>query len=125
MDVFSALMLVIIAILLSLSLPKMYGEWLLLQNLLDERGSEGLRELLTSKKVWMQRHFCCAFLAMVMVRGVESGYLAEGAPHLSRITAVYAVISLILAFVESLFAQKITTLLAGAREYRRNEPKYR
>ncbi|GFE57244.1 hypothetical protein [Geobacter sp. AOG1] len=124
MDFLSAMMLVITVILLSLSFPRIYGDWLSFQNHLEMGEREPLRELLADKKLWMHRHFCFAVLALVMAKVVEGTPLAEGAPRLSQVTAVYAVISLMLAFVESLFAQKITALLAGAQESRRNDSDY-
>ena len=116
MDFLSAMMLVIIALLISLSLPRIYADWLSLQNHFVECEARQLRALLASKKLGMQRHFAFAVVAMVMAKVIEGSSLAEGAPQLSQVTAVYACISLMLASVESLFAQKITTQLSTVRE---------
>ena len=116
MDFLSAMMLVIIALLISLSLPRIYADWLSLQNHFVEGEARQLRALLALKKLGMQRHFAFAVVAMVMAKVIEGSSLAEGAPQLSQVTAVYACISLMLASVESLFAQKNTTQLSTVRE---------
>lgn len=124
MDFLSAMMLVITVILLTLSFPRIYGDWLSFQNHLEGGEREPLLALLADKKLWMQRHFGFAVLALVMAKVVGGTSLVEMAPRLSQITAVYAAVSLMLAFVESLFAQKITAVLAEARESRRNGSDY-
>lgn len=116
MDFLSAMMLVIIALLISLSLPRIYADWLSLQNHFVEGEVEQLRALLASKKLGVQRHFALAVLAIIMAKVIEGSSLAEGAPQLSQVTAVYACISLMLASIELLFAQKISAQLSTVQE---------
>ena len=121
-DALSVLMLAITSAVLFVSIPRMYGDWLLFKEQVREGMMQGLPRMLADQNRWVQHHFWPAVLGVGMVLLIESTSLGEMSPHLSRMTAVYAGMSLTLAFLESLFAQKVAALLVGARGRREDEP---
>lgn len=115
MDALSAIMFAIVTTLLCLAVPRMYADWLFFKEQEREGAVDVLARLLACQNRWVQRHFWPAVLGVGMVMLIEATSLVEHSPHLSQVTAVYAALSLTLAFVESLFAQKIAAVLMGAR----------
>ena len=122
MEMLSAIMLALIAALLCLSVPRIYADWLFFKSELRDGSMERLPRLLAAENRWVQRHFWFAVLAVGMVLVVEASTLSERAPHLSQVTSVYAALSLVVSFVESLFAQKIASVLVLVRGRREDEP---
>ena len=122
MEALSAIMLTFVAALLCLSVPRIYGDWLFFKSELREGRMERLPRLLAAENRWVQRHFWYAVLAVGMVLVIEASTLSERAPYLSQVTSVYAALSLAVSFVESLFAQKIATVLVLVRGRREDEP---
>ncbi len=120
MELMSAIMLTIIAVLVCLNLPRIYGDWLEFKRLAQEGATDELRSLLDSENLWVQRHFWCSVAGVCMVIVFACTSLADIAPHLSQVTAAYTGISLLFAFVESVFAQKIASIPAVAQEVRRD-----
>lgn len=122
MEVLSAIMLALIAALLCLSVPRIYADWLFFKSELREGRMERLSGLLAAENRWVQRHFWYAVLAVGMVLVIEASTLSERAPYLSQVTSVYAALSLVVSFMESLFAQRVATVLVVVRGRREDEP---
>ena len=115
MESLSVLMITFIAVLLCLAVPRIYADWLTFQNLAQTDECDELQTMMASENLWAQRHFWCTLMAICMVMVIDNSALEARSPHLSQMTTVYAGISLLLAFVESLFAQKIAVLLSARR----------
>lgn len=125
MEFLSALMLTLTATLVCLAFPRIYADWLSFRNLVEAGEYDDLRRLLAAENLWVQRHFWCALVAICMVVVVENTSLGTRAPHLAQVTAVYAAISLSLAFIESFFAQKVASLVAVEMSRRNSRTDYR
>ncbi|NJC88348.1 MAG: hypothetical protein FIB02_07425 [Desulfuromonas sp.] len=112
MESLFVLMLAFTAILLCFAVPRMCADWLSLHNLDQADEFDELKNLRSAAHSWALRHFFCALMAFCMAMAIDHSSLEARAPHLLQMTTVYACTSLILAFVETLFAQKITVLLS-------------
>lgn len=124
MESLSTLMLAFIVMLLCLAVPRMFADWLSLRKLEQSDDFDELEKLLTSANFWTQRHFWCALMAAGMAAVIDNSALETMDPHLVRMTAAYAALSLACAMGEALCAQKITVMLAARRvavKSRRND----
>ncbi|SNB46586.1 hypothetical protein [Geobacter sp. DSM 9736] len=120
MESLSALMLVIIALFLSVTVPRLYGDWISWQAHMREGDLEQARRVMAAENLWVQRHFWCAAAAIAMAVLLDSGAPDAAAHRLAHITKVYAGISLVLALIESLFAHKVSAALAVAQDGKRS-----
>ena len=100
-------MLAINATLICIMLPRIYGDWLRFGSYRENGEDEMLQELLFAENQWVKRHFVCAVAAVILVAAMRRQPALRGSDQLADVTATYALISLLFAFTESLFAQKI------------------
>ncbi len=105
------MLLLIIATLTVIMPPRIYYNWMQFNAYRREEEQEQLIALQSAENQWMLRHLACSFAAIVMVAYVKLHPTMEGAEQLSVITAAYAVLSILFAVTESLFAQKIERVM--------------
>lgn len=107
-------LLMIIATLTVIMPPRIFYNWMQFNAYRREEEQEQLIALQSAENQWMLRHLVCAFAAIVMVAYIKLHPTIEGTEQLSVITAAYAVISILFAVTESLFAQKIARVVMAA-----------
>ena len=111
MDYASQLMGVLIVAMAIVMAPRAAMDWMKLQELRREMGRDELQTLYAAKKEWINRHFVCAFAALLMVVIIKYEPGLKRFDPLARVTERYVVMSLAFAFVESLFAQMLANEL--------------
>ncbi len=110
----SSIMLMIIATLTFIMPPRIFYNWMQFNAYRREGELAQLIALQSAENQWMLRHLVCAFAAIVIVAYLKLHPTIEGAEQLSVVTAAYAVISILFAVTESLFAQKIARVVMAA-----------
>lgn len=90
--------------------PRIYTNWLRLKEYAEEGDLEKLGELQQEENNWVARHLFCAVCGLILV--VLTKYLPEmDAPEqLIKMTAVYSMLSFMLAFIESILSHKISLI---------------
>ncbi len=111
MDNAGQLMGALVLIMAFVMAPRIAMDWMKLQELRGEMGWDGLQALYAAKKEWINRHFVCAFAALLIVVFIKCEPGLKRFDPLAGVTGVYVVMSLAFAFVESLFAQMIANEL--------------
>lgn len=107
------LMLTITLIVPMITVPVIDSHWMEYELLEKEGDQENLQLLLKQVNWWAMRHLGCALLAVLLVSVlVYAPSQLEQPGQLATITGIYAIISIIFAFVESLLAQEIYHLTA-------------
>jgi hypothetical protein len=104
------LLLVINAALIVIMLPRIYWDWLRFNHYCQEQKHEKLYDLLQDENQWVKRHMFGAFAAFIMVVAIKRYPYLRGYEQLSDATVAYAMISLMFAFAESLFVQRISNV---------------
>ena len=105
-----------------LTAPQIDSHWMDFEIFADEGDHENLQVLLKQINWWVMRHLACALIAVLFVAVLMyAPSLLEQPEQLATITGIYAIISLILAFVESLLAQEISHLTASPIAIRKNK----
>jgi hypothetical protein len=77
---------------------------------------DGLISMRDGKWRWIMRHFICAVMGVGFVMYVKSAHSLEHFDLLVKLSAVHVVLSLLCAFIESLFITKITSEVASRIE---------
>ncbi len=120
MMMLTSITVVLSVILVMIMVPRIYSSWLLFREYAEECDIDNLTNLQAQQNGWVIRHLGMALLAMGFVAAMK--YLPElsGYSQCAAATAIYSVISLTFAFVESILAQKIsghtTAMLIPAKE---------
>ena len=112
MTLLPAVMMAITLTLTVVMVPKLYLSWLKAERLIQEGEVATLRELLCEQNGWVKRHFACGVTGLALVCLMMRHQPAQSPTALTDSVALYVTISLILAIVESLLAQKIADRLA-------------
>lgn len=102
------LMCAINATLVVIMVPRIYGDWVRFNDYCREREHERLKGLLQVENQWVMRHIFCAFAAFIMIVAIKRYPYLDRYDQLSNVMVVYAMLSLMFAFAESLFALKIS-----------------
>lgn len=115
------LMLTLTLIVPLIMVPQIDSHWMDFEIFAEEGNHENLQVLLKQINRWVMRHLACALIAVLLVAVLMYAPAELEQPgQLAIITGIYAIISLILAFVESLLAQKISHLTASPIETEKN-----
>ncbi|OHB26002.1 MAG: hypothetical protein A2X79_02550 [Desulfuromonadaceae bacterium GWB2_53_15] len=97
--------------------PKIDAHWMDFEIFVQEGNRENLHLLLKQINSWVMRHLACALIAVLLVAVLKyAPTLLEQPEQLATITGIYAIISIIFAFIESLLAQEIYNLTANRTE---------
>lgn len=110
MTMLTSYMLTLTLVIALVMAPRIYANWLRLKEYAEEGDLEKLGELLNEENNWVVRHLFCAVCGLVLV--VLAKYIPEmDAPEqLIKMTAVYSMLSFLLAFIESFLSHKISIL---------------
>ena len=79
-----------------------------LRELCEEEEIGNLQELIISTRGWISRHLLCAFFGVILVTAIKLTPALEEFDLLAALFAAHIVFSLLFAFAESLFAQRIS-----------------
>lgn len=105
------LMLTLTLIVPLVMVPLIDSHWMEFEIFTKERDHENLQALLKQINWWVMRHLACALIAVLLVAVlVYAPTVMEQPKQLATITGIYAVISLIFAYAESLLALEISHL---------------
>jgi len=113
MTILTSIMLTVTVTAALIMIPRVYGSWLQIMESAEAGDIDKLISLQAQQNSWVIRHFICALLALALVIGMK--YCPDmGAPEqMFGVTAAYSALSFVLAFIESILAQKISTLSMG------------
>lgn len=115
MNMFSALMITVTMTMTVFMLPRIYMTWIIAEHCCMEGETEQLVYLLADENGWALRQFGCGAVAIALIWMVHNSPHDLGVPaSMEAALAVYGVISLVFAVLESLIAQKISDFLALA-----------
>ncbi len=91
-------------------IPKLYGSWLQITESSEAGDIDKLIALQAQQNSWVIRHIICALVALALAISLE--YCPDlGAPEqMLEVTAAYSALSFVLAFIESILAQRISNL---------------
>ena len=103
-------LLTIIAVLIVIMLPRIYGDWLSFNHYCQQEEYEKLKNLLQAENQWVIRHIICAVAAIGMVVTIKMNPTLQEYEQLSNVIVIYAMFSLVFAFAESLFAHRISNV---------------
>jgi hypothetical protein len=103
-------MLTVTVMVTLIMIPRIYGSWLQIMESAEAGDIDKLVDLQAQQNNWIIRHFICALLALALVIAME--YCPDlGAPEqIIGATEGYCAISFVLALIESVLAQKISSL---------------
>jgi len=114
MNMFTAMMMTVTLTMTAVMVPRIYMSWMLAEEQCIEGELEPLMELLAEQNNWVKRQFGCGALAFAMIWMVKnSQHDLEIPASMAAALAAYAAISMILAILESLVAQKISAFIEG------------
>ena len=122
MDSLNTMMVILTLSVAALMIPRIMIDWQRCREFLQEGDEDSLRRLATDQKTWIARHGICALGAVVMVVLIK--YLPGMASYeeLAGPDTAYGMMTLSLAFFESLLAQRVENRLlvvrASARQVR-------
>lgn len=122
MDSLNTMMVILTLSVAALMIPRIMVDWQRCREFLLEGDEESLRRLAADQKTWIVRHGICALGAIVMVVLIK--YLPGMTPYeeLAGPVTAYGMMTLSLAFFESLLAQRVENRLlvvrASARQAR-------
>lgn len=94
------------------ALYKNIDDWFRLRELCEEEEIDHLQEVIKNKRVWIIRHLLCAIMGVILVTAIKLTPSLEGFNLLAGLFAVHIIFSFIFAFVESLFAQRISRAIS-------------
>lgn len=116
MAILTSYMLALTLVIAVIMTPRIYANWLRFKEYAEEGDLEKLGELLREENNWVARHLFCAFCGLVLAAFAK--YLPEmgASEQLIRMTAVYSMLSLLLAFIESFLSHRISALTVARME---------
>lgn len=113
MNTFGALMMTVTMTMTAVMLPRIYMSWIMAEQHCIEGEIEQLIQLLSEQNGWVRRQFGCGALAIALIWMVHNSRHDLGIPaSMEAALALYGVISLFFAVLESLIAQKVSDFLA-------------
>lgn len=115
MNAMTATMVGLTAILLFVTIPRIWAEWSRFRLIADEGSDDEMEILFSVEKAWVERHFVCAFFGIILVAAIKNDPGLHGFDDVAVAVGVYVAISCILAIAESVFAQKIERTLQVSR----------
>ena len=89
------------------------ANWYRFQLCLDEGNEDTLRQLISEQNVWAIRHAICVTGALIMVAAIRFLTDVEEYEMLVGSITIYAIMSFIFAFVESIMAQWLENRMAA------------
>lgn len=95
---------------------KIADDFASLREYLAEDSPDGLIDLLQEKRQWIERHLFCAITGLGLVAFLKHSPSLDKFDMLAGLAAVHVSLSLILALVESLFAQRISMAISSRME---------
>lgn len=116
MTMLTSYMLTLTLVIAVIMAPRIYANWLRLKEYTEEGDLDKLYELQREENSWVLRHFICAFCGLVLA--ALANYLPEmtASEQLIKITAIYSMLSFLLAFIESFISHKISILTIDRME---------
>jgi hypothetical protein len=93
-------------LMISIMVPRIYGDWLHFQLFAREGDLDGLISLQRHTKEWVIRNYVCAAGGLVVVLLLRFFPALEPPEYLAEVTAIYAMITYAFAVVESLMVEK-------------------
>lgn len=111
MEMLYTMMVVLTTIVSAVMIPRIMLDWLRYQEFLRDRNDEALRALIAGQKGWMMRHGLCALGAVALVVCIKCLPGLARYDELAGVTAIYGMMTLAFAFVESLLAQRVESSL--------------
>lgn len=90
-------------------LYKCFDDWIRLRELCEDEEIENLQELIKKTREWITRHLLCAIFGVILVSSIKLTPSLEEFDLLAGLFAIHIIFSLLFAFVESLFAQRISS----------------
>ena len=90
-------------------LYKSIDDWIRLRELCEDEEIGQLQELIKKTRGWITKHLLCAFMGAILVTAIKLTPSLEEFDLLAALFATHIIFSLIFAFVESLFAQRISS----------------
>lgn len=128
MTILTSIMVMLTVTLVMIMVPRIYSNRLQFREYAEEGDIDKLIELQAQHNQWIVRHLCMALLALGFVTTMKYLPELEIYSQTAVATAAYSVISFILAFVESIMAQKISgyasSILQPVKEQRKNQRYY-
>lgn len=128
MPILTSITVMLTTILIMIMVPRIYSNWLQFREFAEQGDLDRLIELQTLHNQWIIRHLFIALLALGFVTAMEYMPELERYSQTATAMATYSVISFILAFVESIMAQKIAGYAAASllpiKERRKNQRYY-
>jgi hypothetical protein len=103
----TALMMTLLTMVTFCMIPRIGLDWLRFKEYAQEGDRENLLMLQRQENGWVIRHFVCALFAVALVVTMKTCPNLGQPEHLAAVTALYAVISLCFALVESVLSQRI------------------
>lgn len=91
-------------------IPRIYGSWLQIMESAEAGDIDKLIALQAQQNSWVIRHFICALLALALVICLQYCPDLGAEEQILGVTAAYSALSFVLAFIESIPAQKISNL---------------
>jgi len=114
MNMFTAMIMTVTLTMTAVMVPRIYMSWMMAEERCVEGELEPLMELLAEQNSWVKRQFGCGAMAFAMIWMVKtSQHDLEIPASMAAALASYAAISLVLAVLESLIAQKISGFIEG------------
>ena len=115
MTMLTAIMVMLSIMLVLVMIPRIYGNWLQFRAYTEQGDTDQLAALQLLHNEWVLRHLALAVIALGFVAAIT--YIPELAEYSQTAVAMaaYSAISFVLAFVESLLAQKISSVTAPVR----------
>lgn len=128
MTMLTSITVMLSAVLIMIMVPRIYSNWLQFKEYMEQGDRDKLVELQTLHNQWVIRHFGMGLLALGFVTAMKHLPGLEMHSQAAAATAAYSAISLTLALVESILAQKIAAYAAAvpqsAKERRREQGSY-
>lgn len=127
MTMLTSITVMLAAILILIMVPRIYSNWLQFREYAEQSDLDKLIELQALHNQWIIRHLFIALLALGFVTAMK--YMPELEMYSQTATAMaaYSIISFILAFAESIMAQKIAAYAAASLQpvkERRKDQRY-
>lgn len=109
----TSIMVMLSVILTLIMVPRIYSNWLQFKEYAEEGDLDKLISLQAQHNQWIIRHLCMALLALGFVTAMKHLPELEIHSQTAAATAAYSILSFLLAFVESILAQKISGFAAA------------
>lgn len=112
MTILTTIMALLSAIMVLICVPRIYGSWLQFKTYAEEGNIDELISQQALHNEWVIRNLCIALVTLGFVAVLKYLPDMEIFSQTAAATAIYSVISFMLAFAESIMAQKISTYTA-------------